>query len=75
MKTLLVVVLTLGVSVLSGCLPVTVYCPVVAVPRFEVSSTMTFLGICFKEHHIGGCDVYTYEDPSSGTDATIHPTS
>jgi hypothetical protein len=52
-----------------------VYCPVVAVPPFEVSSTTTFLGICFKEHHIGGCDVYTYEDPSSGTDATIHPTS
>lgn len=62
MKTLLwaVVVLALEVSVRSGHLPVAVYCPV-AVPPFEVSSTTTFLDICFKERRIGGCDVYTYE--------------
>jgi hypothetical protein len=67
MKTFLwaVAVLVLEVSVLSGYLPVAVYCPV-AVPPFEVSSTTTFLGICFKEHRIGGCDVYTYGGPLVG---------
>ncbi len=54
------VVLVLGVSVLAGHLPVAVYCPR-AVPPFQVSQTTTFLGIGFKESHVGGCDVYTYE--------------
>jgi hypothetical protein len=65
MKMLLVVgvvVLALVGSVLSGHLHVPVYCPR-AVPPFEVSQTTTFLGICFKESHVGGCDVYTYELP------------
>ena len=67
MKTFLwaVAVLVLEVLVLSGYLPVAVYCPVVVVPPFEVSST-TFLGICFKEHRIGRCGVYTYEGPLVG---------
>jgi hypothetical protein len=50
------------VSVLSGHLTVAVYCPR-AVQSFQVSQTTSFLGICFKESHVGGCDVYTYELP------------
>lgn len=53
-------VLVLGVSVLSGHLPVALNCPR-AVQSFQVPQTTTFLGICFKESYVGGCDVYTYE--------------
>jgi hypothetical protein len=57
-----VAVLVPGVSVLSGHLSVAVNCPR-AVQSFQVSQTATLLGICFKESHVGRCDVYTYELP------------
>jgi hypothetical protein len=56
------VVLVLWVSVLSGHLPVAAYCPRAVTP-FDVSQTTTFMGICFKESRVGGCELYTYELP------------
>ena len=59
---LAVLVLVLVVSVLSGPLPVAAYCPRSVAP-FGVAQTTTFLGICFKVSHVGGCELYTYELP------------
>jgi hypothetical protein len=55
-------VLVLGVSVLSGHLPVAAYCPR-SVQPFDVSQTTKFMDTCFKESRVGGCELYTCELP------------